>query len=55
MNVYITGQQEKHKKWQFNDFENLSVNIGREGEGKLANYYCIFEYLRKLKGNCKLY
>lgn len=32
----------------------LSVNIDREDEGKLANY-CIFEYLRKLKGNCKLY
>lgn len=46
MNVYITGQWEKHEQWQFNDFENLfrlSVNTGsREGEGKLANFYYIF-------------
>lgn len=33
--------KEKHEQWQFNDFENLfclSVNIAREGEGKLANW-----------------
>lgn len=46
MNVYITGQGEKPEQWLFNDFESLfclSFNTGiREGEGKLANFYCIF-------------